>query len=406
MNDPNNGPGQGNGLIEVWINGEKDPDLCNYQLRYTTADTIGINRLWADIHYGGKYQSPADNTLFLDNFHVSTAPTPWSGELVGDSGWSGTLHVDGDVIVPDGVTLTVMAGTEVRFAAGSDGTGGGSDASRSELIVEGTLHASARNITFRSSNNDDTTLQGDYAWGGIRIMPGGSASLDNAQIRDMAPPPSPPTSLTAEAGDGQVTLEWEDAYPKDPSITGWEYRTRVLEADLADDVGWGSWTEVSGGADMREVTVGSLAHGEMHQFQVHAVNSTGGGPTSDVASVALMTVAFSAGSYSAIESGNPVGPEEVRRRAPDPTQAARDVAVIVQVTPATDRPLTIPVTVTAGSAEAADYRVQDLPSGGLTLPCERYLASVQGDGPIRRGLGRRDDPGRLWHAASGRGARG
>ena len=87
MNDPDNEPGQGNGLIEVWIDGEKDPDLCNYELRYTTADTIGINRLWADIHYGGKYLSPADNTLFLDNLHVSTGPTPWSGELVGDSGW-------------------------------------------------------------------------------------------------------------------------------------------------------------------------------------------------------------------------------------------------------------------------------------------------------------------------------
>ena len=100
MNDPNNGPGQGNGLIEVWIDGKKDPDLCNYQLRYTTADTIGINRLWADVYYGGRYESPADNNLFLDNFHVSTGPTPWSGKLAGDSEWSDTIHVDGDVIVP------------------------------------------------------------------------------------------------------------------------------------------------------------------------------------------------------------------------------------------------------------------------------------------------------------------
>ena len=188
MNDPNSAPGQGNGLIEVWIDGKKDPDLCNYELRYTTADTIGINRLWADVYYGSQYLSPADNTLFLDNFHVSTGPTPWSGELVGDSEWSGTIHVDGDVIVRevivDGVeeeeevTLTVTEGTEVRFAAGSDGTGGGSDASRSELIVAdgGTLVVSGvagGEVAFGSAS--DTPSDSD--WRGIRVESG-------------APPPS------------------------------------------------------------------------------------------------------------------------------------------------------------------------------------------------------------------------
>ena len=185
---------ESNGLIEVWINGKKENALCNYELRYTTADTIGINRAWADIHYGGKYSSPADNTLFLDNFHVSTGPTPWSGELVGDSEWSGTIHVDGDVIVRevivDGVaeeeevTLTVTEGTEVRFAAGSDGTGGGSDASRSELIVAdgGTLVVSGvagGEVAFGSASatpsNDD--------WHGIRVESGGTADLSNVTFR-------------------------------------------------------------------------------------------------------------------------------------------------------------------------------------------------------------------------------
>ena len=194
MNDPDNDPDQGNGLIEVWIDGKKDPDLCNYELRYTTADTIGINRLWADIYYGGQYESPADNTLFLDNFHVSTGPTPWSGKLVGDSEWSGTIHVDGDVIVRevivDGVaeaeevTLTVTEGTEVRFAANSDGTGGGSDASRSELIVADgcSLYvngSAGEEVAFGSASatpsNDD--------WHGIRVESGGTADLSNVTFR-------------------------------------------------------------------------------------------------------------------------------------------------------------------------------------------------------------------------------
>ena len=86
-------------------------------LRFTTADTIGINRAWADIYYGGGYTSPADNTLYLDDFHVSTGPTPWSGKLVGDSTWSDSVLVDGDVIVPAGVTLAIANGTSVRFLA-------------------------------------------------------------------------------------------------------------------------------------------------------------------------------------------------------------------------------------------------------------------------------------------------
>ena len=85
-----NDPGQSNGLTEVWIDGEKNPDLCNYELRFTTADTIGINRAWADVYYGGRYDSPKDHHLCLDNFHVSTNPTPWSGALVNNSNWSTT----------------------------------------------------------------------------------------------------------------------------------------------------------------------------------------------------------------------------------------------------------------------------------------------------------------------------
>ena len=165
MNDPNNGPGQGNGLIEVWIDGKKDPDLCNYELRYTTADTIGINRLWADIHYGGKYRSPADNNLFLDNFHVSTAPTPWSGELAGDSEWSDTIHVDGDVIVPDGMTLTINAGTVIEFQPGQDrhqfSAGGTGVDDRTEIFVYGTLRANGTatdSVRFQKSGRAASTL--------------------------------------------------------------------------------------------------------------------------------------------------------------------------------------------------------------------------------------------------------
>ena len=70
-------------------------------------------------------------------------------------------------------------------------------------------------------------------------------------------------------------------------------------------------------------------------------------------------------------------------QALDPTQAAKQVAVIVEVTPATDRSLTIPITVTAGSAEATDYRVEGLSSGDLSLPvgqdAARFTITAQSD---------------------------
>ena len=278
MNDPNNGPGQGNGLIEVWIDGEKDPDLCNYELRYTTADTIGINRLWADIHYGGKYLSPADNTLYLDNFHVSTGPTPWSGELVGDSGWSGTIHVDGDVIVPDGMTLTINAGTVIEFQPGHDrhqfSAGETGVNNRSEIFVYGTLLANGTATDSVRFQRSGTAADND-AWGGIRIMDGGSVTLHHTEIRDTLP--GRPTDLQAERGDGQATLRWTK--PNHVGITKWKHRPGTISGT---DTTWAPWQAI---ADSDEDTdshlLEALTNGTTYTFQVRAVNPTGDGPPSE-----------------------------------------------------------------------------------------------------------------------------
>ncbi len=77
----------------------------------------------------------------------------WAGTIESVT-WSGTVKVGGDVTVASGDTLTVAAGTEVLFLANRDDTNGGSDATKAELIVAGTLNASAGNITFRSANSN------------------------------------------------------------------------------------------------------------------------------------------------------------------------------------------------------------------------------------------------------------
>ena len=118
--------------------------------------------------------SSAEMTAILSPF--------WTGSIGESMTWSGTVIAGGDITIPDRVRLTISEGTEVRFLAGTDDSGGGNDTGRSELIVEGTLDASAQNITFRSSNDDDDATTGD--WYGIRVESGGSADLSGATIRD------------------------------------------------------------------------------------------------------------------------------------------------------------------------------------------------------------------------------
>ena len=91
-----------------------------------------------------------------------------SGPLAGDEVWSGTITLTGDVTVPEGITLTIQSGTEVVFRALSDDQGGGNDAGRTELIVNGSLLAvgsEGSEIVFTSGAG--SPAKGD--WGGVYV---------------------------------------------------------------------------------------------------------------------------------------------------------------------------------------------------------------------------------------------
>ena len=110
-----------------------------------------------------------------------------SGRLAVDESWAGFVRVGGDVTVPDGVTLTLAAGTVVQVAPGADATAGGTDASRAEIIVEdgGTLTAvvgtaTADSIVFRSASDPPSASD----WYGIRVARGGTATLTGVTVRD------------------------------------------------------------------------------------------------------------------------------------------------------------------------------------------------------------------------------
>ncbi len=100
---------------------------------------------------------------------------------------------------------------------------------------------------------------------------GGSGWLNSAPIDPYAPSaPDTPTGLTATAGDGSVTLTWDD--PSNSTIAHYEYQSR--EAPPAS--GWGAWTTIPGsGATTTSHTFTGLTNGTEFRFKVRAVNAAG-----------------------------------------------------------------------------------------------------------------------------------
>ena len=152
------------------------PRPVTIRLNLSRLNGLNYSYLVEDLHTG---EMVATSNGFSAFFSVSLAPG--EGRLFRLEPWDDLVTLSGDVTVPAGVKLTLSAGTTVEFAAG-DGTGGGRDGARAELIVEGALDAGAGDITFRSSGAAEASSGG--GWYGIRVGRGGSADLSGATIRD------------------------------------------------------------------------------------------------------------------------------------------------------------------------------------------------------------------------------
>ena len=100
--------------------------------------------------------------------------------------------------------------------------------------------------------------------------------------------PGKVASLSASAGNRQVTLSWKPPTSNGgAAITKYQYRR-----------GSGTWQDVSGGAAARRVTVSGLTNGTTYTFSVRAVNRAGEG-TASSASATPATVPGAVGSLSA-----------------------------------------------------------------------------------------------------------
>jgi TonB family protein len=68
-----------------------------------------------------------------------------SGEITQNTRWSGAVYINGDVIVPRGILLSIEKGTRILFKPKTDIGKSGKDKERAELIVHGVLIAESNN---------------------------------------------------------------------------------------------------------------------------------------------------------------------------------------------------------------------------------------------------------------------
>jgi len=88
-------------------------------------------------------------------------------------------------------------------------------------------------------------------------------------------PPGAPNRLAATAGDGTISLAWDD--PSDASITGYEFRVHAVDREPD----WREWKAIAGSTHETTDHRLDLTNGVRYRVQVRARNSAGAGEPSE-----------------------------------------------------------------------------------------------------------------------------
>ena len=107
----------------------EDPDSPKLLAVWTAADTF---------HY--PETDGIDSAYFVAYQNVSTHVYHFvSGTVASSDTWSGDIYINGDLFIPDSVTLTIEQGSKLYFVPGFDYEKAGADTSLSEIVVAGKL---------------------------------------------------------------------------------------------------------------------------------------------------------------------------------------------------------------------------------------------------------------------------
>ncbi|RLA97759.1 MAG: hypothetical protein DRG83_15375, partial [Deltaproteobacteria bacterium] len=163
----------------TWETAEFDPrNIGKTHWSYTFDELYAGNYtiLVRVVDVDGNVQDPATET----RISIKTDEPTRVGTLEWDETWSGTVQLYGDVTVPEGVTLTILPGTHVKFPANLDTSYSGENVKSSEFIVKGTLickGTEAEPILF-TSDAGENAKKGD--WVGIKAE--GTLRLENTTV--------------------------------------------------------------------------------------------------------------------------------------------------------------------------------------------------------------------------------
>ncbi len=202
-------------------------------------------RLWETGHEGDWGYNATTNKHnkwereFIANI-LSATGTPLTGHTVPKTTtWSGEIYLIGDVIIPNGVTLTIKEGTVINFRPDTDIYESGLDTIRSEIVIQngGTLNASGNiqnPIIFRSSFRADGTDPSGEGWeGAIKIK-----DEETGEITDYDPILYNPSKddwggIRNEGG----TLTLQNCVISDAEVgvevTSYRGKTTISETDLS-----------------------------------------------------------------------------------------------------------------------------------------------------------------------------
>ena len=140
----------------------------------------------------------------------------------------------------------------------------------------GVFHAIATTGASATTYMDGTVAGGERYVYRVKAWRGTDLSLWSNFAAIRAPRvPAAPANLSASAGDGSVTLSWDDA--ADDTITKYQYRYRTGMTWDPD------WTDIGGsGAGTTRYRLTGLTNGTEYRFEVRAKNANGNGTLAGV----------------------------------------------------------------------------------------------------------------------------